>query len=276
MRFLPLFIFSLLLWTACGNQDTTPPSGNTPDVPAVEDNITNISYEITGYLPHDVSSFTEGLLFHENQLFESTGSPDNLPLTRSVLGTVDTATGKINVKAELNRNIYFGEGMVILNGKIYQLTYQNKVCFYYDAKTYKQLGFFKYDNKEGWGMTTDGTHLIMSDGSNVLTYVNPVDFKPVKTVAVTRNNIPMEFLNELEYINGFIYANVWTTGYIVKIDPATGKVTGVLNLDPLVQEARARNRESLEMNGIAYNPVTKKIYVTGKMWPFIAQLNFSH
>jgi glutamine cyclotransferase len=130
--------------------------------------------------------------------------------------------------------------------------------------------------REGWGMTTDGKYLIMSDGTSRITYVDPVGFKTAKTINVTDNNGAVNNVNELENINGFIYANVYTTGFIIKIDPQNGRVVGKIDLSALNNEAKIKYPGSLEMNGIAYDSTTGKVYVTGKMWPEIYQINFPH
>ncbi|MEO1049278.1 MAG: glutaminyl-peptide cyclotransferase [Bacteroidota bacterium] len=234
-----------------------------------------LSANYVGYYPHDVNAFTEGLFFHEGQLYESTGSPSDMPQTRSLFGIVDMTTGNIDVKAELNRNQYFGEGITILNGKLYQLTYQSREGFIYDAETFAQIGSFTIPTAEGWGMTTDGTNLIMSDGTNKLTYLDPSTLKPVRTVTVVENNTALEKLNELEYIDGYVYANVWLTNTIVKIDPTTGKVVGKLDFSAYANESKNINGNSMEMNGIAYNPVTGTVLITGKMWPKMYELRIS-
>ena len=140
-----------------------------------------IEYSLGKTFPHSIESYTEGLLFHDNKLYESTGSPDNYPNTRSVIGIVNLKTGKIDVKIEIDRNKYFGEGILFFNEKLYQLTYKNQIGFIYDSKDFKQIGTFKYSNKEGWGMTTDGSSIIMSDGTNFITYWDPDSLKEIKT-----------------------------------------------------------------------------------------------
>ena len=235
-----------------------------------------INYAVINSYPHDTTSFTEGLLIYKGQLFESTGSPENMPQTKSLFGTFDTITGKINKKVELDRNKYFGEGITFLNDKVYQLTYQTKIGFIYDAKTFNKLGEFNYPGKEGWGMTTDSTYLIMSDGTGFLYFVDPSGFKTVKTVQVENEKGPVIKINELEYINNFIYANVYETNSILKIDPVSGKIIGLLDLTSLANEARGRYPGSMEMNGIAYDPLSGKIYITGKMWPTLYKIQFSH
>ncbi len=261
-----------LVLFSCGDEpkkEVVLEKEKTPSVPSIE-------YTVVKTYPHDTMAFTEGFVFYKGQLFESTGAPDNLPKTRSLFGICDLNTGKIDVKAELDRSKYFGEGIVFFNDKIYQLTYKNQTGFIYDAKTFKKTGEFKYDNKEGWGLTTDGTNLIMSDGTNVLTYLDPNTLKPVKTLTVTEGGYASDYLNELEYIKGFIYANVWTTHSIVKIDPATGKIVGKLLLSPLYEEAGYKYKGAEALNGIAYDPETDKIYITGKMWPTIYEITFAH
>lgn len=229
-----------------------------------------------GSYPHDITSYTEGFVFHNKELYESTGATDGLPRTRSLFGAVDLSTGKIKVKAELDRKKYFGEGIAFLNGKIYQLTYTTKVGFIYDASTFKELGQFSFPSKEGWGMTTDGKYLIMSDGTNVLTYLDPNGLQVVKKMEVSENNLMSAYLNELEFINGYIYANIYTTNTIVKIDTANGRVVAKLDLTPLAKNAQSIYAGSMQMNGIAFDPTTNKICITGKMWPKIYQIDFEH
>ena len=244
---------------------------------AVPENfIPTIEYTLTASFPHDTNAFTEGLVFYNQQLFESTGSPEGIPSARSILGPVDLKTGAITVKAELDKNMYFGEGIAFLNDKVYQLTYKNKIGFIYDAKSFKSLGRFSFASEEGWGLTTDGTSLIMSDGTNVLTYLDPVTLKPVKTLNVRNAGYAEDYLNELEYINGSIYANIWTKNYIVKINPATGDVTGILDLSMLLNKAKIKYSGSNVVNGIAYDPSNDRILVTGKLWPEFYEISFKH
>ncbi len=238
--------------------------------------IPNIEYNVVKAHPHDITSFTEGLLFHENKLYESTGSPENLPFTKSIFGVVDLNTGKLSELGGLDKNKFFGEGIVFLNGKLYQLTYQAQSCFVYDAKSFEPIGKFRYENKEGWGLTTDGESLIMSDGTHVLTYIDPKGFQVTKKLKVTQNGYVVDYLNELEFVKGYIYANVWTRNYIVKIDTASGHVTGILDLEGLFRDAKSKNRYIDVMNGIAYDSVSGNLFVTGKMWPNIYELDFYH
>lgn len=244
------------------------------DVQVETPKVPEIKFTVESQYPHDVTSFTEGLHFHEGKLYESTGSPDNVPQARSIFGPVDLKTGKIDVKAELDKAIYFGEGTVFLNGKVYQLTYKNQTCFIYDGKTFQNIGKFTYTNREGWGLTTDGKSLIMSDGTSYLYFLDPVSFAVTKTLDVAENGKVIEYLNELEYIKGYIYANIWMTSTVVKIDPTTGDVVGKMDLSSLLMESKTKNPTSLETNGIAYDSVSNKILVTGKLWPTLYEIKF--
>lgn len=271
MSYKKLFIAALFLLSACTDNNNDP-----VDAPEEEVTIPVISYSVKKNLPHDTQSFTEGLLVHNGQIFESTGSPQESPELRSVIGIVDTLTGKLAVKTELDRKVYFGEGIVILNDKIYQLTYKNQQGFVYDLKTFQKIKDFRFNSVEGWGMTTDGKQLIMSDGTSILTYLDPETLEPVKKLNVTDGGYQRNYLNELEWIKGFIYANVWGTTEIVKIDPATGNVVGRMDMKRLFDEAATQYPEATDMNGIAYDAATDRIYVTGKLWPYIYEIAFVH
>lgn len=229
---------------------------------------------MTNFFPHDTTLFTEGFLFRDGLLYESTGSPD-FPRTKSMIGTMNLVTGKFDKRIELDKK-YFGEGISFANGKLFQLTYKNQIGFIYDAKSFKKIGEFKYNNLEGWSLTTNGKDLIMSDGTSNLTIIDPGSCKPIRTLSVTQNGLPVDLLNELEYIKGFIYANVWQSNFILKINPGNGKVIGKLDLSSLTLEAKNKNPNADVLNGIAYDSAADKIYVTGKMWPGIYQLNFPH
>ena len=276
-RLLPGFfiVFTVLIFVSCDSDKREVP----PPQPVEEKVVPKtplLSYTVVARYPHDTTSFTEGLLFHNNTLYESTGAPKYLAQTRSAIGTVDLKTGKFNTKVEIDKKTYFGEGILILNNKLYQLTYENQIGFIYDLKTFNRIGQFGYQNKEGWGMTTEGKHLIFSDGSCNLTYLDPADFKQVRKIPVVENGYELPAINELEYIKGYIYANVWMTNRIVKIDPNSGDVVGSLDLSALYEQSRSRYEDLNEMNGIAYDSITDKILVTGKLWPDIYEIQFPH
>jgi len=181
----------------------------------------------------------------------------------------------MDTKVEIDKKKYFGEGIVFLKDRVYQLTDTTHIGFVYDANTYKKLGSFSYDG-EGWGLTTNGRDLIMSNGSSNIYYREPSPFKIIKTLGVTDNNGPVQNINEMELINGYIYANQWQTDYILKIDTTNGKVVGRLDLTSLKTEAKTKYPFSEETNGIAYDSASNKIYVTGKLWPLIYEIQFEH
>jgi glutamine cyclotransferase len=246
------------------------------DKPATPDNPANppaplINYTVMNTYPHDTAYFIEGFEFYDGKLYESTGSPENFPYP-SWLGKLDLKTGKLQETVTLDK-MYFGEGITIFKDKVYQLTYTTKKGFVYDARTLKKLREFTY-NTEGWGMTHDSTSLIMGDGSSNLYYMDPETLQVQKVVGVVDHNGPVSNINELEYIDGYIYANLWQTPYIIKIDPASGKVVGRLNLDTLVNEVSNKSPGHDYLNGIAYNPATKTVFVTGKRWPTIYEIKF--
>lgn len=235
-----------------------------------------INYAVSKFFSHDTSLYTEGFLSHNGQLYIGTGSPEDHPAAKSIIGIVDLATGTTKTKAETDKAKYFGEGIAILNNKIYQLTYTTQKGFIYDATTFKKIGQFTYSNKQGWGLTTNGKQLIMSDGTNKLTFLDSGSLKPVRILPVTENHLPVDSLNELEFIKGFIYANVWLTDFIVKIDPASGEILGRLDLSSLAFEAKNKYAGAETLNGIAYDAAADKIYVTGKLWPTIYEVVFAH
>lgn len=233
-----------------------------------------IKYTIVARFAHDTTSFTEGLMVHKGQLFESTGHTDSYESSRSLFGIVDKSSGRITIKAEIDKSKYFGEGIVFLKDKVYQLTDTTRIGFIYDTTNFKKTGEFHYEG-DGWGLTTNGSHLIMSNGSSNIIYRDPTTFRTVKTLNVTDNNGPVSNINELEQINGFIYANQWLTDYILKIDTSSGKVLGRLDLSPLKAAAKLAYPGAVETNGIAFDAAVDKIYVTGKLWPFIYEIKFT-
>ena len=254
-----ILVASLLVAVAC--QKEKDGSGSKGDPLA-------ITYKIRSAWPHDTQSFTEGLVIHEGELYESTGQE------QSWIGVVDIKSGKPDKKVVLD-NKYFGEGITILNNKVYQLTWTTKVGFIYDLKTFTKLKEFTIPVKEGWGLTHDGTNLILSDGTDKLTYLDTVTLAPVRTLSVTDENGPVQKINELEYVKGFILANQWETNIILKIDPKSGKVVGRIDLTPLMQNAKMVNPRVDVLNGIAYHPTTDLVLVTGKFWPNIYALQLT-
>jgi glutamine cyclotransferase len=268
MRFIYTFLL-FLLFAACGNNDTTPDTEDpTSTVPAPS--ILNV--QLVTELKHDTGSFTEGFNIYEGQFYESTGSPEEPSNNGSWFGPIDPKTGKFT-KAIVLDTQYFGEGTTFLKGKLYQITWKNQRGFVYDAKTFKKLREFSYKG-DGWGLTNDGKNLIMSAGNSNLYYLDPDSLRFVKMLAVQDNTQYVSDLNELEYIDGFIYANVWLKSTIVKIDPATGYVVAKANLDAIQKNVEQKFPGASEMNGIAYDSTTKKTYITGKKWPVIYEIKW--
>lgn len=214
--------------------------------------------EVVAEYPHDTEAYTQGLFFHEGQLYESTGLNG-----KSSFRKVDLSTGKALEKLNFDRK-YFIEGSVIWNDNLYILTWESRMAFVYDARTLEYKSSWKYP-REGWGITTDGKHLIASDGSANLYFMNE-NFAQMKKILVTIEGKPVRFLNELEYIDGKIWANVYTSDEIVIINPKDGKIEGVIDCRGLLPSS-LRSSSTDVLNGIAYNAKDGKIYLTGKNWP---------
>ena len=216
------------------------------------------TYRVIESYPHSTDSYTQGLLFADGVMWEGTGEYGHSRLQR-----IDLETGRTDVVATLPRS-EFGEGIALLDGKIYQLTWENNKAYVYDAATGRQLRTFAYAG-EGWGLTTDGEKLYMSDGTANIYTLDPATFKREKRTTVTLKGMAINFLNELEWIDGKLWANVYTTDQIVIIDPATGVVEGVVDLTGLLPDEEVTPTTDV-LNGIAYDAAGKRIFVTGKNW----------
>jgi len=222
------------------------------------------SYKLINTYPHDKTSYTQGLEFYNGFLYETTGKKG-----KSVLRKIALKTGKVLQETKLDAK-YFGEGMTILNGNIFWLTWQARKGFIYDLETFKQKGEFAYTwSAEGWGLTNDGTHLIKSDGTHKIWFLDPETQKEKKSIQVYTNKYSLKELNEIEYINGKIYANKWQQNSIVIIDAKTGIVEGVANLSGLkkeIEKTQTITDQDEVLNGIAFDKETGRIFVTGKHW----------
>ena len=251
----PFFFYGLIFFlTSCTSGKKTE----------LKSDDTLIPYAILKIFPHDPAAFTQGLTIAEGRLFESTGQND------SWIAEVDLLTGKQEKKVVLDKK-YFGEGIAILHNKIYQLTWQNHVGFIYDLRTFKKVGEFQYDH-EGWGITHNGKNLIVSDGTDKLRFLDTLSLKPVSILTVVDDENVADKLNELEFVDGFIFANQWQTNYILKIDPTTGSVVGKMDLSALAEKMHLLNPEADVLNGIAYERKSGMLLVTGKLWPSLFAL----
>ena len=221
------------------------------------------TFEIVATIPHEPTAFTQGLVIHDGQLYESTGQ-----YGESTLRRLELATGRVEKQIALS-SAYFGEGITIFGERLYQLTWQNNLALVYDVETFDRVGAYRYDG-EGWGLTHDGTHLIVSDGSAAIRFHNPETFEVVRRLVVLADGQPVGSLNELEYINGEIWANLWYQDRIARISPETGAVLGWIDLSGLYPRSRRASEDVL--NGIAYDAETDRLYVTGKNWPWLYQI----
>lgn len=221
-------------------------------------------YRIIRTFPHDPKAYTQGLVFHQGFFYEGTGLEG-----KSSLRKVDLRTGKI-VRIHRLPDTWFGEGVTLWKGQLMQLTWKNRIGLIYDRHSFRLLKTFSYAT-EGWGLTQDGTQLIMSDGTDRLHFIDPQTLEEKRRVQVQDRGFPVRFLNELEYIKGEIYANVYMTDWIVRISPETGQVTGWIDLKGLLPEDD-RKRGAEVLNGIAYDAEKGRIFVTGKFWPKLFEI----
>jgi glutaminyl-peptide cyclotransferase len=257
---LPAVLVSALALTGCPvgdarGPDELPPTETAAEVHPVE--------QVRAH-PHDPNAFTQGLLWHGGRLYESTGR-----YGESSIRIVDLESGEVRRRTDLGQQ-YFGEGIAVLDGRLYQLTWQEGVAFVWDPETLREVGRVRYAG-EAWGLTTDGESLIVSDGSSYLTWVDPADFSVRRTVRVTDGGRRVDQLNEMDWVRGEIWANVWHSTHIVRIDPATGRVLGRLDLTPLVPRGLT-DREAV-LNGIAYDAAGDRLMVTGKLWPVLYEIS---
>jgi glutamine cyclotransferase len=219
---------------------------------------------VLGRTPHDPDAFTQGLEFHQGRLYESTGLEGY-----STLRVVDLATGRV-LQSRAVAAEHFAEGITVFRGRVYQLTYQSGRCFVYDAQSLEPQREFTYPG-EGWGLTHDDRHLWMSDGTDTLRVLDPETFAVVRTVRVTDAGVGVVYLNELELLQGEVWANVWGTDRIARIHPETGVVRAWLDLSSVHARADTVEPEAV-LNGIAFEPEQGRLFVTGKLWPWLFEL----
>ena len=234
---------------------------------SLADDLRRYSFRIVNIYPHDRAAFTQGLTFDDGYLYESTGL-----YGRSGIKVIDLANNKTVKSIDMDER-YFGEGLTVKGDQLVQLTYRERLGFVYDKQTLEVTGQFKYPT-EGWGITYDGSHLIMSNGSSHLFYLDPVSYRRVRSLKIVENGVPVANINELEYIDGLIFANIWRTNFIVQIEPESGHVVGKIDLGELAN--RYEGDKSVDvLNGIAYDKKGGRLFVTGKLWPEIFEVELA-
>jgi len=228
----------------------------------------NLSYKTINNFPHSINHYTQGLEFYNGFLYEGTGENGT-----SGIFKISLETGNV-VQSNLMDEKYFGEGITVLNDKIYQLTYKAQKGFIYNLNDFAVIDSFQYKSKQGWGLTNDGINLIMSDGTQFLTWLNPNDLSVVKKIQVVNNKGIVNNINELEYVNNTIYANIYMTDIIVQIEPETGKVISQINLSGIINMYKKQSDKIDYLNGIAFDKKTNRLFVTGKLWPRLFEVEF--
>lgn len=253
--------FLLALLAAC--QAAPAPQGSTASTLGAEP--TNWGFRVVATYPHDPQAFTQGLFFLDGHLYESTGL-----VGRSTIRRVNIEDGRVLQSVPIPRNM-FGEGIVNWGDQIISITWQTGIGYRWDRATFRQLGSWRYSG-EGWGLTQNGQDIIMSDGTAELRFLDPETLQERRRIRVTANGRPVDRLNELEFVNGEILANVWMTPRIARIDPASGNVTGWIDLTPLVQQTAGGDYDAV-LNGIAYDAQRDRLFVTGKNWPRLYEID---
>jgi glutamine cyclotransferase len=251
----------LLLLPACQGAPSQPQASTASTLgqePA------QIGYRVVAAYPHDPKAFTQGLFWLDGFLYETTGQ-----IGQSTLRRVNLTDGKVLQSVNMPGRV-FGEGSTPWGDQIISLTWQDGMGFRWDRKTFRQVGTWRYPG-EGWGLTQNGRDIIMSDGTAELRFLDPETLQERRRVRVTASGQPVDRLNELEFVNGEILANVWLTPRIARIDPATGNVTGWIDLTPLVRETVPNDVDAV-LNGIAHDPATNRLFVTGKNWPRLYEI----
>lgn len=254
----------LLLRSPSDPQNQSDRTSNAAAPVVSEASARQISYQVINSYPHDPTSFTQGLLWKDGGLYESTGLYGQSKLRR-----LEFPSGKVLKELKLAPEL-FGEGLASIDDQLYQLTWKSHRGFVYDRDSFRLLDEFRYDT-EGWGLTYDGRNLVLSDGSSDLFYLDPQTSKPFRKLAVTMNGRALTELNELEFIEGEIWANVWQSDLIVRIEPSSGRVASFLNLKGILAPSDRTGSEDV-LNGIAYDSEKKRVFVTGKLWPRIFEI----
>jgi glutaminyl-peptide cyclotransferase len=262
-----LVVSMLVLWSTVSRaaQGVQPSQSSPPSVVLAPRAVPVYGYDVVHVYPHDVQAFTEGLFYADGYLYESTGLNGQSSIRKERL-----ATGEVVRKATIPGE-YFGEGMTLWGQRLITLTWQSHVGFIFDATTFKRLGEFHYAG-EGWALTHDDHALIMSDGTAELRLLEPTSLREIGRIRVTLGGKPVDRLNELEWVKGEIYANIWQTDWIVRIDPRSGEIKGLINLEGLLPASDRIEGQTDVLNGIAYDATTDRLFVTGKNWPKLFEI----
>lgn len=238
----------------------------TPVASAADEPLPVAQAEVLERLPHDPASFTEGFFVSDGAFYESTGQ-----VGRSFIRKVDPKTGKVLRQVAVPAP-YFGEGIALVGQEIVSLTWQHGTGFRWSARDFRKLGEFRYSG-EGWALASDGALLVMTDGTSTIRVLDPKTLAVTRTIAVTLRGAPLDDLNEVEIVDGEILANVWHANAIVRIDPASGRVTGLIDVSALVREVKPTDPEAVP-NGIAWDARARRLYVTGKLWPTVFEIRW--
>ena len=270
MRLYFLLLIIVLLMACNGASNNSNTNLNAVNKASSPASVPVYNYEIVKTYAHDPQAFTQGLVFHKGFFYEGTGGRKTDEFHSSLRKT-EIETGKVLQKYDLPGE-YFGEGITIFNDKIYQITWKENTAFVYDLNDFKLLKELKYSG-EGWGLTHDGTNLIMTDKTHVIRFVNPETFETVRTIVVLdEKGKPIMDINELEYIKGEIWANIWQEGWIIRIDPATGKLLGRIDLRKFADDYMEKSDKFDVLNGIAYDAADDRIFITGKLWKNVFEI----
>ena len=224
-------------------------------------------HTVVSRFPHDPAAYSQGLLFHDGAIYESTGRYGTSAVRR-----IAVESGEELLRSDLPTTL-FGEGLALHDGRLYQLTWTSGIARVYSVEDLALVDQLNYDG-EGWGLTSDGTHLILSDGTDLLRFVDPKTFEEVRRVRVRAEDQPAQYLNELEWVDGEIWANVWKADFIARIDPESGEVVGWIDMRGLFDYTSLPDPEAV-LNGIAYDSASKRIFVTGKLWPWLFEIKIS-
>jgi glutamine cyclotransferase len=253
-----------LAFVACTKSAGQKPPSVPASPAATTGALVHYTCEVVATWPHDRGAFLQGLVFRNGEWLEGTGL-----FGQSTLREVEIKTGRVLKSVALAKE-YFGEGLAVIGDRAYQLTWQNHKGFVYDADTFRFEREFTYEG-EGWGLATDGHSLVLSDGTSRIRFLDPATFQVTRTIDVVMDGKPVRMLNELEWVKGEIFANLWQTDEIVRIDPATGQVRGVIDCAGLLP-AGERSDDGAVLNGIAYDEATDRLFFTGKLWPKIFEV----